>query len=112
MPGVIAVLIHGEINMLVTVQLKGRIDEALTEYRGCPILDADEDTVWIAVEADDVYTKYTYEEETEPYEFWGERGLRKVGTLDIKQCTYQGRKVLNADEVVEAVLEGDEYGEH
>ena len=45
--------------MLVTIQLKGRIDEALTQYRGCPILDADEDSVWIAVEADDVYTKYT-----------------------------------------------------
>jgi hypothetical protein len=98
--------------MLVTIQLKGRIDEALTQYRGCPILDADEDSVWIAVEADDVYTKYTYEEDTESYEFWGERGLTTVGTLDIKQCTYQGRRVLNADEVVEAIMESERHGEH
>jgi hypothetical protein len=98
--------------MLVTIQLKGRLDEALTQYRGCPILDADEDSVWIAVEADDVYTKYTYEEDTESYEFWGERGLTTVGTLDIKQCTYQGRRVLNADEVVEAIMESERHGEH
>lgn len=98
--------------MLVTIQLRGRIDEALTQYRGCPILDADEDSVWIAVEADDVYTKYTYEEDTESFEFWGERGLTTVGTLDIKQCTYQGRRVLNADEVVEAIMESERHGEH
>lgn len=98
--------------MLVTIQLKGRLDEALTQYRGCPILDADEDTVWIAVEADDVYTKYTYEEDTESYEFWGERGLMTVGTLDIQQCTYQGRQILNVDEVVEAIIEGERHGEH
>lgn len=98
--------------MLVTVQLRGRIDEALTQYRGCPILDADEDTVWIAVEAHDLSTKYTYEEEVEPHEFWGERGLHQVGTLDIKECSYQGRAVLNAEEVVELIMEGERYGEN
>jgi hypothetical protein len=92
--------------MLVTVQLKGRIDEALTQYRGCPILDADEDTVWIAVEAHELSTKYTYEQDIDTYEFWGERGSRCLNSLDIKQCEYQGRQVLNAEEVVEMILEG------
>jgi hypothetical protein len=94
--------------MLVTVQIKGRIDEALTQYRGCPILDADEDTVWLAVDADDVYTNYTYKEETQDYEFWGQRGIEKIGTLDVHQCMFAGRPVLNAYEVVEQIMEGSE----
>lgn len=93
--------------MLVTVQLKGCIDEALTQYRGCPILDADEDSVWIAVESSDVSTKYTYEEDLEGYEFWGEKGVHPVGSLEIHKCTYRGRRILNADEVVEQIMEED-----
>ena len=39
-------------------------------------------------------TQSIHEEDTESYEFWGERGLTTAGTLDVKQCTYQGRRVL------------------
>lgn len=92
--------------MLVTVQLKGRIDEALTQYRGCPIVDADEETVWIAVDSQDVYTKYTYDEEMQAVEFWGQRSIERIGTLDIKECTYAGRRVLNAEEVFDQISGG------
>lgn len=91
--------------MLVTVQLKGSINEALTQYRGCPIVDADEDTVWIAVDSHDVYTNYTVTRDLETYEFWGSLGVHSVGTLDVKECTYAGRKILNADEVVDQIVE-------
>lgn len=94
--------------MLVTVQLKGHIDEALTQYRGCPVLDADEDSVWIAVEASDVDVDFDCQTDLEPYEFWGEKGVQKVQSIECRGCSYMGRPVLNAEEVVEQLMEEGE----
>jgi hypothetical protein len=90
--------------MDMTIMLSAKLSENLTQYRGSPIVDTDEGLVWLRVDSNDVYTEYTYHEDDEPYEFWGERGTSKVGSLDIRVCTFWGRPILNSEEIVRDIV--------
>jgi hypothetical protein len=91
--------------MDVIIRLQAKLHEDLTQYRGCPIVDTDLDEVYLRVDSGDLYTNYTYREDLEPVEFWGQKGVERIGSLDIRQCLFWGRPVLNAEEVIEQIVE-------
>ena len=93
--------------MQVVVEINAVVNETDTHLYGCQIVDMDEDVVWLLADPNDLYTKYTYVEEYDSYEFWGQKGASKIREVEVIACMLAGHKVLNAQDVIEQIMENE-----
>jgi hypothetical protein len=89
--------------MIIHIHIKHALTIADTqeEFMGAPIDDADEGSLWLVVEPEDVDIDCRWWQVKEPYEFWGQKGSRDMTEYEIHSCTWNGYDVVNDDEVFE-----------
>lgn len=96
--------------MIIKIAHKNAIDIAdeHDEFEGAPIVDADEGLLWLEVDHSEIDLDCSWWQVKEPYEAWGQKGVEGCVEYDIRSCTWNGRSVLNEEEVFEGMELTDE----
>lgn len=98
---------HGKINILV----HGSIEEDADDYMGAIIEDYDEEAgvLHLFVDPDEIEARFFSQVEALPTEAWGIRMMNELSSITIIECTWNGHRIINDEDICYLFAEnGDE----
>ena len=86
------------------IQIKTLTTEADDELHGCPIVDTDDEIVFVRVPLSEIDCDYSVNGGVYLTDVWGARQLVEEVEIEVHRCKWEGHAVLNDEEVAEELL--------